>query len=139
MRQAKATSLGAQAPGSSKNGDTSPGSKDPGRGHTSQEPYGPGGKNGITSPGSKDPGRDNGDDWDKPIVGETKGVLGPIAAQVLMQILYTAQYCRHDLLRATGRLATMIAKWNSECDRRLHRLVCYVNSCLLYTSPSPRD
>ena len=70
----------------------------------------------------------DGDDWDEPIAGETKGASGPIAAQVLMQILYTARYCRHDLLRATGRLATMITKWNSECDRRLHRLVCYVNS-----------
>ena len=24
----------------------------------------------------------------------------------------------------------MITKWNSECDRRLHRLVCYINSTL---------
>jgi hypothetical protein len=69
-------------------------------------------ESGATAPGD--------DEDDEPIDGETRGVLGPIASQVLMQILYTARYCRHDLLRATGRLATMVTKWNTECDRRLH-------------------
>ena len=40
---------------------------------------------------------------------------------------YAARLCRFDLLRAVCRLAT-VTKWTSECDRKLHRLVCYVNS-----------
>ena len=47
-----------------------------------------------------------------------------------MQVLYTARSCRYDLLRATGRLATMITRWTEECDKRLHRLMCYIHSSL---------
>ena len=56
------------------------------------------------------------------------GRLQPIAAKVLMKILYAATLCRFDLLRAVCHLATFVTKWTSECDRKLHRLVCYVDS-----------
>ena len=47
-----------------------------------------------------------------------------------MKILYAARMARFDLLRATCRLACHITKWTEECDRRLYRLVCYINSSL---------
>ena len=56
------------------------------------------------------------------------GRLQPIVAKVLMKILYAARLCRFDLLRAVCYLATFVTKWTSECDRKLHRLVCYINS-----------
>jgi hypothetical protein len=61
---------------------------------------------------------------------EGQGELGEFASSVLMQVLYTARSCRYDLLRATGRLATMITRWTEECDKRLHRLMCYIHSSL---------
>ena len=33
---------------------------------------------------------------------------------------------RYDLLRAACFLAARITKWNTACDKLLHRLVCYV-------------
>ena len=35
---------------------------------------------------------------------------------------------RFDLLRAVCNLACFVTKWTSECDRKLHRLVCYIAS-----------
>ena len=54
-------------------------------------------------------------DWDSGAESEAdespvRGALGPIASTVLMQVLYTARMCRYDLLRATGRLATLVTK-----------------------------
>ena len=57
-----------------------------------------------------------------------EGQLQPIAARVLMKILYAARVCRFDLLRAVGVLAQRVTTWDTECDRRLHRLVSYVAS-----------
>ena len=56
------------------------------------------------------------------------GRLQPIAEKVLMKILYAARLCRFDLLPAVCHLATFVTKWTSECDRKLHRLVCYIHS-----------
>lgn len=58
------------------------------------------------------------------------GALQPIAARVLMKILYGARMARYDLLRPTCYLATRITKWPPWCDRSLHRLVCYINCTL---------
>ena len=35
-----------------------------------------------------------------------------------------------DLLRPINHLASHITKWTKECDRKLRRLVCYVNGSL---------
>eukprot|EP00972_Heterocapsa_arctica_P031557 4647733-Heterocapsa_arctica.AAC.1 len=45
-----------------------------------------------------------------------------------MKILYAARLARFDLLRAVCHPATFVTKWTSECDRKLHRLVCYIHS-----------
>ena len=63
---------------------------------------------------------------------EDKGRLQPIAAKVLMKILYAARLCRFDLLRAVCHLATFVTKWTSECDRKLHRLIGYIKATKHY-------
>ena len=60
------------------------------------------------------------------------GTLQPIAAKVLMKILYAARMARFGLLRAANSLACFITKWTPECDRRLHRLVSYTHSTKHY-------
>ena len=35
---------------------------------------------------------------------------------------------RFDLLRAVCHLACYITKWSTDCDKRLHRLACYIHS-----------
>ena len=61
---------------------------------------------------------------------EPRGELQPIAARVLMKILYAARMCTFDLLRPCCFLATKTTKWDRSCDRALHRFVCYINSTL---------
>ena len=58
------------------------------------------------------------------------GQLQPIAARVLMKVLYAARMCRFDLLRAVCGLATKITRWTASCDKRLHRLMSYIHSSL---------
>ena len=58
------------------------------------------------------------------------GELKPIAARIIMKVFYAARLARWDLLRAIGMLATRITKWDRWDDKRLHRLMCYVNSTL---------
>ena len=47
-----------------------------------------------------------------------------------MKILYGARMARYDLLKATCFLATKVTKWTVICDKRMHRLVCYINCTL---------
>ena len=55
-----------------------------------------------------------------------EGLLAPIACKVLMEILYGARLARFDLLRPIAALASKVTKWDTVCDRMLHRLVCYM-------------
>ena len=55
-----------------------------------------------------------------------KGKLAPIAAKVLMKIMYCARMGRIDLLRAIGRLAQQITRWTELCDQKLHRIIQYM-------------
>ena len=61
---------------------------------------------------------------------EPKGKLAPIASRVLMKLLFAARMARFDLLRAVQGLASRITKWSTDCDKALHRLMCYVASTL---------
>ena len=49
-----------------------------------------------------------------------------------MEIIYGARLARFGQLRPIAALASKITKWDSVCDRMLHRLVCYINSSLGY-------
>ncbi len=52
--------------------------------------------------------------------------LGPIAAMMLMTIMYSGRVARYDLPKVMSFLAKRITKWDHDCDRRLHRLMCYL-------------
>ena len=60
------------------------------------------------------------------------GELNDICVKVLMKVLYGARMCRYDLLRATCTLASNATRWTREDDRKLHKLMCYINSTLDY-------
>ena len=64
------------------------------------------------------------------VISANPGVLGDAAAQVLMKILYGARMGRYDLIRPVQALASRITKWNQLCDKKLHRLVSYINSTI---------
>ncbi|MCP4377402.1 MAG: Ty1/Copia family ribonuclease HI [bacterium] len=59
---------------------------------------------------------------------EERGALSEHAASVLMKILYAARLARFDILRAVASLACYLTKWTVDCDKRLFRLVCYINT-----------
>jgi len=45
-----------------------------------------------------------------------------------MKILYGARAARWDLLKITQLLATRVTKWSRDCDKALHKLICYIDS-----------
>ena len=51
------------------------------------------------------------------------GILKPIAAKVLMKILYGARMARYDLLRAVCHTASCITKWTEQQDMDLFRII----------------
>ena len=71
-----------------------------------------------------------------PPEGPPTGALAPIALKVLMKVLYAARVARPDLLSATCMMARRVTKWDADCDRRLHRLMCYINSTKDYVQTS---
>ena len=64
---------------------------------------------------------------------EQKGTLASKASSILMKVLYGARAARWDLLKIVQVLATRVTKWTVECDRALHRLMCYINCTAEYT------
>ena len=58
------------------------------------------------------------------------GALQRIASSILMKVLHGARMARFGLLKAVANLAKNVTKWNANCDKRLHRLICYVNYSL---------
>ncbi|CAE8612441.1 unnamed protein product [Polarella glacialis] len=55
------------------------------------------------------------------------GKLADAACSVLMKVLYGARLARFDLLKAVAGLASKVTKWFVSCDKRLFRLMCYIN------------
>ena len=55
------------------------------------------------------------------------GGLAPIAAKILMKVLYAARVYRYDVLYAVTSLAREVTRWTRACDKRLHRLICYLH------------
>ncbi|MEM1010010.1 MAG: hypothetical protein AAGJ35_13515, partial [Myxococcota bacterium] len=68
-----------------------------------------------------------------PMLEEEIGELAPIAAQVLMKILFVARVARYDLLRPVNVLAKLITRWTKGCDKALRRLVCYMSATVHQT------
>ncbi len=44
-----------------------------------------------------------------------------------MKILFMARCYRYDVLYAVSSLARYLIKWNTACDKKLHRLICYMH------------
>jgi hypothetical protein len=57
----------------------------------------------------------------------TPGKYGEHAASLLMKLLYGARMAAPWLSVGIQQLARQVHKWNAECDRRMHRLYCYVS------------
>ncbi len=75
---------------------------------------------------------DSESDSDDDFMQDCGGRLASVASKILMKILYGARMARPDLLKAVGRLATKVTKWNPQHDADLERLICYINSTLEY-------
>ena len=56
------------------------------------------------------------------------GLLQPISASVLTQLLYAVRVARPEYMKAIGFLAKRINidRWDDKCDERLHKLMCNV-------------
>ena len=55
------------------------------------------------------------------------GELAGSAAKILMKTLYAAGVARWDVPGAVNHLACFFTKGTTECDRKLHRLFCYLS------------
>ena len=63
----------------------------------------------------------------------TKGRLASVCSKCVLKVLYFARYLRPDCLYATNILARLVTKWTVACDKRLHRLICYIHQTVDYT------
>ena len=50
-----------------------------------------------------------------------------MAARIVLKALYTARLARLDLMWTVNLLAREVTRWTAACDRRLHRLISYMN------------
>jgi len=63
---------------------------------------------------------------------EARGELSEGACGILMKFLWLGRLARPDLVKPIGDLATHVQKWSVNDDKKLFRLVCYLNSTLNY-------
>ena len=63
----------------------------------------------------------------KPEDFETEGSLSKDAAKIIMKALYGARLVRFELLWPICSSARNVSKWTRACDKRLHRLMCYIH------------
>ena len=63
----------------------------------------------------------------KPEDFETEWLLSKDAAKVIMKALYGARLVRYELLWPICSSAREVTKWTRACDKRLHRLMCYIH------------
>ena len=59
---------------------------------------------------------------------EQKGELSKEASKIVLKALYCARLARLDLLWTVNAFAREVTKWTVACDKRLHRLMCYIHS-----------
>ena len=66
---------------------------------------------------------------------EVKGSLVAESASIVLKVLYTARMIRPDIYHSVNTLAREVTRWTRACDKRLHRLMCYLhhNSDLVLT------
>ena len=79
-----------------------------------------------------DQGENNTDNEEVP----DSGLLRPVAAKILMKILYGARMARYDLLKAVCHSASCITKWTRQNDVDVYRLICYIQTTIEYCQHS---
>ena len=57
---------------------------------------------------------------------KTPGKYGEHAPSLLMKPLYGARAARPDLCVPIQQLSSEVTRWSAECDRRIHRMYCYI-------------
>ena len=63
----------------------------------------------------------------KPEDFEQPGNLSTDAAKIIMKALFGARLVRFELLWPICSSAREVSKWTRACDKRLHRLMCYIH------------
>ena len=58
---------------------------------------------------------------------EERGALSSAAARIVLKALYVARIARYDFMWSVNMLAREVTTWTVACDRRLHRLICYMH------------
>ena len=67
-------------------------------------------------------------DGSLPLTGECeKGALSGVACAILMKNLWLARLARPDIQKPIGDLASRLTVWSRNDDKRLYRLICYLN------------
>ena len=64
----------------------------------------------------------------EPELFETRGELSTVAIRIVLKILFLARRARCDIMWATSSLAREVTRWSAACDKRLHRLICYIHT-----------
>ena len=67
---------------------------------------------------------------------EETGQLAGDAAKIVMKMLYGARLVRYDILWPICSIAREVSKWTRACDKRLERLVSYINCTTDYSLES---
>ena len=57
----------------------------------------------------------------------TKGTLSPVAARIVLKILYLSRHNRPDTLWTVNALSRNVTEWTKGDDKRLHRLISYIH------------
>ena len=58
--------------------------------------------------------------------------LSHVCSQIVLKCLYLARIGRPDILLSVNKLARSITKWTKTCDKRLNRLISYINHTCEY-------
>ena len=57
----------------------------------------------------------------------TTGALNHVCSQAVLKCLYMTRLARPELCWAVNSLAREVTRWTVACDKRLHRLICYIH------------
>ena len=60
------------------------------------------------------------------------GELSQVCSQIVLKCLYLARIGRPDILWSVNKCARSITKWTKACDKRLNRLISYINHTCEY-------
>ena len=63
---------------------------------------------------------------------ESVGELSTVCSQSVLECLYLARIGRLDILRSVNELARAVTKWTKACDKRMARLISYIQHPFCY-------